>query len=64
MNSLPRRMQIRAMKARGYVRTRYRIELGLDGQFHPVPVRRGGLILDPLDNPAGYHWPAPGRAAA
>ena len=57
MSSLLRRMEIRGLKARGYGRTRYRIEPGIDGRERPVPVARGGLILDPDDEPVGYRWP-------
>jgi len=64
MSSLPRRMQIRGMKSLGYRRTCYRIQKGIDGRERPVPVPRGGLILDPADNPIGYHWPVNQRKAA
>ena len=64
MSSLTRRMQIRGLKARGSVRTKYRVAVGDDGQPTLKPVRRGGLIIDPQDEPVGYRWPRRAQAAA
>lgn len=49
MSSLVRRLQIRAIKERGYVRT-MRDACG-------NPVRRGGIIVDPDNKPIGTRWP-------
>lgn len=57
MSSLPRRMEIRGLKSRGYARTPYRLQKDAWGQLRPVRVQRGGLILDPEDGPVGIHWP-------
>ncbi|NWK96525.1 hypothetical protein DM806_12810 [Sphingobium lactosutens] len=50
-------MEIRGLKARGYARTPFSIAKDAQGQWHPVRVPRGGLILDADDKPIGYHWP-------
>lgn len=57
MSSLPRRLEIRGLKASGYARSVYRIGKDAAGSERPIPVARGGLILDSLDRPAGYRWP-------
>jgi hypothetical protein len=50
-------MEIRGLKARGFARTPYRIVKNAAGEDRPIRVARGGLILDPDDQPIGYHWP-------
>lgn len=60
MSSLVRRMEIRAMKARGFHRTPFLIERGPDGAQRLRRVARGGLILDPNDQPIGTRWPRHG----
>lgn len=57
MSSKVRRLEIRGMKARGFARTPFAVRKDAQGQWHPVRVLRGGLILGPDDNPVGYHWP-------
>lgn len=59
MSSLPRRIEIRGLKARGYGRTPYRIMKDALGIERPVRVARGGLILSPEPEmePIGYRWP-------
>lgn len=59
MSSLPRRLEISGLKARGYARTPYCIMKDAAGMERPVRVARGGLILgpDPENAPVGYRWP-------
>ncbi len=59
MSSLPRRIEIRGLKARGYGRTPFRIVKDAQGKERPVRVARGGLILGPEPElqPIGYRWP-------
>lgn len=57
MSSLPRRMQIRALKRLGYGRTRYALRRDAEGVMRPVAVSRAGIILDADDNIVGYRWP-------
>ncbi|MEA3389372.1 MAG: hypothetical protein U9R64_08910 [Pseudomonadota bacterium] len=57
MSSKPRRMEIRGLKARGFGRTPYRMVKDALGVLRPIRVTRGGLILDPTNQPVGYRWP-------
>lgn len=59
MSSLPRRMEIRGLKARGFGRTPYRIVKDAQGIERPVRVASGGLILGPEPDmeTIGYRWP-------
>lgn len=57
MSSKLRRLEIRGLKASGYWRSPYRVVKDILGVKRPVRVDRGGLILDPLNQPVGYHWP-------
>lgn len=57
MSSKPRRLEIRGLKARRYGRTPFRMVKDALGIFRPVRVSRGGLILDPNNEPIGYRWP-------
>lgn len=59
MSSMVRRLEIRGMKARGFARTPYAIRKNALGQWEPVRVPRGGLILgpEPECQAIGYHWP-------
>lgn len=57
MSSLTRRLEIRSLKARGFARTPYRIVKDAEGRERPQLVARGGLILDPHDQPVGHRWP-------
>lgn len=59
MSSLPRRLEIRGLKARGYGRETYRLTCDGDGMVRPVRVARGGIILgpEPENAPIGYRWP-------
>lgn len=59
MSSLPRRLEIRGLKSRGYRRESFRLARDDDGMIRPVRVTRGGIILgpEPKNSPVGYHWP-------
>lgn len=57
MSSLIRRMQIRAMQERGYVRTKYVLVENPNGAPRQKAVSSGGLILSSDNSPVGYHWP-------
>lgn len=57
MSSFIRRMEIRGLKARGFARTPFGVKKDATGQWHPVRVARGGLILGPDDQPVSYRWP-------
>ena len=61
MSSLTRRLQIRALKRRGFVRTDYSIGRGLDGKPEIRRVNKGGLIVDPRGEIIGTRWPTLGR---
>lgn len=57
MSSLVRRLTIRIMQKRGYVRTHYRLVKNKRGDLEQLHVRRGGVILDPENELIGYQWP-------
>lgn len=63
VSSLTRRLQIRGLKARGFARTPFRLAKEPDGTMTPQRVKRGGLILDPANEPIGYRWPRIARPA-
>lgn len=54
-------MEIRGLKARGYVRKPYRIGKDANGGDVRAAVERGGLIVKVIDKeraePIGYRWP-------
>lgn len=59
MSSLPRRLEIRGLKARGFRRETFRLSRDADGILRPVRIAHGGIILgpEPENKPDGYRWP-------
>jgi hypothetical protein len=58
MSSLVRRLQIRMMKKRGYVRQTQKVVEGANGFPQIIRLKRGeGQIISPAGEPIGRHWP-------
>lgn len=65
MSSMVRRLEKSLMKKAGYVREKYIIVKGRNGEPVIRPVRRCGIVSNPDGDSIGRHWPdrIPARAS-